>query len=119
MVQQTPKNDVVIETLGALSIALDHDLDDALKLEGTAREVVSKLQKMRKETGLAITDRIELTVHTVDPHLDAALAAFENYIADEVLASNLMRSKPGSDATLLDVDGADLSVSMETIDKSV
>lgn len=119
MVQQTPKNDVVIETLGALSIALDHDLDDALKLEGTAREVVSKLQKMRKETGLAITDRIELTVHTVDPHLDAALAAFENYIADEVLASNLMRSKPGSDATLLNVDGADLSVRMETVDKSV
>ena len=115
LVQQTPKNDVVIETLGALSVALDHDLDEALKLEGSAREVVSRLQKMRKESGLAITDRIALTVYTSDVQLNAALEEFESYISDEVLASTLERSSVAIEAFEINIDGARLDVRMETV----
>ena len=61
LVNQTPKADVVIETKDALSVALDHRLNESLIQEGLAREVVSKLQRMRKEIGLNITDRISLS----------------------------------------------------------
>ena len=101
--------------MGALSVALDHDLDEALVLEGTAREVVSKLQKLRKESGLAITDRIKLTVHTTDAQLRTALNTFGHYIAEEVLAEDLVDSGERIDGVELNIDGADLSVSVETV----
>ena len=80
---------------GGWAVALDLDLDDDLRREGLARELVRALNELRKERGLAIADRVRLTLSGPDT-VGAALAAHGPWIAGEVLA-----------VELLWVDGAD------------
>src|SRR5690606_6473624 len=63
-----------------ISIELDCTLDDALVAEGLAREVVSRIQKTRKELGLHVTDRINIA-YDAAPELATAIAAHVDYIA--------------------------------------
>jgi isoleucyl-tRNA synthetase len=56
-------------------VALDTHLDEALAAEGLAREVTSRLQQLRRDTGLAVTDRIAVAWQTDDPKLAAAIEA--------------------------------------------
>ena len=60
----------------------------ALRAEGMAREVVSRVQRLRKEAGLAVSDRIRLAVAAPD-EVQAALRAHEAWIAGEVLATEV------------------------------
>lgn len=111
-VTRTPKGDVVIATEGALTVALDVELDTALVREGLAREVTSKVQRLRKDTGLEVTDRIKLTWHTDDAELLTALNEFGGYIATETLADPFT-VRPTSDPTAVDIDGRTLNVYLE------
>ncbi|MGB0647251.1 MAG: DUF5915 domain-containing protein, partial [Bradymonadia bacterium] len=115
LVNQTPKEDVVIETKDALSVALDHRLNESLIQEGLAREVVSKLQRMRKEIGLDITDRISLSVVCDNVELRQALVTFEDYIKDEVLADQFEFDSTHSDSALIEIDGKTLQVLMRKL----
>lgn len=81
--------DVVVMSLGNLTVALDTELDDDLKDEGLMRETVSQLQRLRKEKELAVTDRIELKLSTDNVELLRALTHHQIYIAAELLAENL------------------------------
>lgn len=65
--------------------ALDPTVTRELRLEGLARELVSRIQRFRKESGLAVSDRIRLVVGA-DAEVQEAVAAFKKWIADEVLA---------------------------------
>ena len=112
LVTRAPKGDVVIETDGPLTVALDTDLDDALRSEGLAREVTSRLQRLRKETGLAVTDRIRVTLATDALELRAALQAQRDYVAAEVLATTLDLVSGAAGDHEIDVDGHPLSVSL-------
>jgi isoleucyl-tRNA synthetase len=67
---------------GALSVALDTELDDELLREGRARELVHRLNAIRREAGLELTDRIALTLREAD----ADLLAHKEWIARETLA---------------------------------
>ncbi|MGI6496138.1 MAG: isoleucine--tRNA ligase [Kiritimatiellia bacterium] len=69
---------------GAVTLALDTRLDDALVAEGLARELVSRIQAMRKEADLEVTDRIAVDVHA-DAALVAAARLHADYIRDETL----------------------------------
>ncbi len=91
IVRRDPAPDVVIETEGAIIVALDTELDDALVAEGIARELVSAVQKLRRDQGLEVTDRIALALHTDDEALRRALDAQEGWIAGEVLATSVDR----------------------------
>ena len=73
---------------GGWAVALDLDLDDDLRREGLARELVRALNELRKERGLAIADRVRLTLSGPDA-VGAALAAHGPWIAGEVLAVEL------------------------------
>ncbi len=107
LVTRTPRGDVVIQTEGALTVALDTELDDALRQEGLARDAIRRLQTLRKDSGLEFTDRITLRLHSDDPDLAAALAAHRDYLAEELLATALTLSAgPGGEA--LDLDGRPL-----------
>ena len=70
---------------GNLTVALEVELTPELKKEGMARELINRIQNLRKETGLEITDRIKVTVA---PHNEthAAIEAFGDYIKGQVLA---------------------------------
>jgi isoleucyl-tRNA synthetase len=69
----------------ALTVALSTELDDELLLEGRVLDRIHQLNTMRKEAGLALTDRIRVTL----PESDADLGRHEDWIKDEVLATEL------------------------------
>lgn len=112
IVTREPKDDVVIATEGPLTVALDVELDDELRQEGLAREITSKVQRLRKDLGLAITDRIKLTWQTDDAEVLAALTAHGAYIAQETLAGPFTY-RPESAPHAVDIDGRPLLIYLE------
>ena len=77
-----------VEAEAGHAVALQLELDDELRREGLAREIVHAVQNARKEAGLEITDRIDLTLGG-DPDLLAAARAHQDYLAGEVLATSV------------------------------
>ncbi len=113
IVNRTARGDVVIETAGALTVALETALDAALIAQGQAREVVSRVQKLRKDVGLAVTDRIALQVWCQDERLADALDAFRDYLAEEVLAVRIDLFRFPAPEAALALDGVPLSINIE------
>ena len=70
---------------GAITIALEVELTEELKNEGMAREIINRVQNIRKDKGLEITDRIHISIQP-NPQTDAAIATFGDYIKTQVLA---------------------------------
>jgi len=91
------------------AVALDLQLDDALRREGSARELIRSLNDLRKEVGLAIADRIDLQLAT-DDTLWAAVEEHQDYIKSEVLAVSLERAEDGEHEIF--VDGTPVRVSL-------
>jgi isoleucyl-tRNA synthetase len=87
----------------ALDTAIDHDL----RMEMLARESVSKIQNMRKELGLEVTDTVTVTVRTGSRFFREALETHFTYITAEVLAESLgfSESVPQEKDNSLDVNG--------------
>ncbi len=73
---------------GALTVALDVNLSQELINEGIARELINRIQNLRKETGLEVTDKIEIFVQQHDEITEAILNNYD-YICSETLASKL------------------------------
>jgi len=78
----------LVSSTGGVTVALDISLDDALKGEGLARELVNRVQNLRKDAGLEVTDRIALTVDAA-PEVEAVMKDNLDYIADETLANEV------------------------------
>ena len=93
-----------VEREGAHAVALDLAIDDDLREEGYAREIVHAVQNARKQAGLVVEDRIALSLDG-DRSLIAAADAHRDYIAGETLAVQLAA---GEDATA-SADGMDYS----------
>ena len=96
-----------VEAEAGHAVALQLELDDDLRREGLAREIVHAVQNARKAAGLEITDRIALNL-TGDPDLLAAAQAHQDYLAGEVLATSV--SYDGSDGAEAKIDGRDLKI---------
>jgi isoleucyl-tRNA synthetase len=77
-----------VASKGALTVALDINVTADLQQEGIAREFVNKLQKVRKENGFEVTDRIDVQVAATNG-IKESLAKFNNYICAEILADKL------------------------------
>ena len=103
---------VVLDSDGPITVGLDTDLDDALIAEGLAREVTSRIQRLRKDKGLSITDRITLMLSTTSDVLRAALAEHGEAIADEVLATSLA-VVDAAEGDKIDIDEHALVVSLQ------
>jgi isoleucyl-tRNA synthetase len=74
---------------GNLTVALEVELNDELRKEGMARELINRIQNIRKEKGFEIIDRINVTVAPNDKS-DAAICSYGEYIKGQVLADNLV-----------------------------
>ena len=83
---------------GPYGVALDIEITPGLRSEGTAREIVRAVQDLRKESGLAVEDRIVLWIDPAAPAVAAALDGFERSIAEEVLATEVHRSIDAPDS---------------------
>jgi len=79
----------VISTEGNLTIALDVTVTPELKAEGIARDIVNRVQNLRKESGLEVTDRIRLFIHPLE-EIKTAIDTNYNYICSETLADEIV-----------------------------
>ena len=79
----------LVSNEGNLTVALEVELTDDLRREGMARELINRIQNLRKESGLEITDRI---VVSIDPHkeTDEALETFGDLVRQQVLANEIV-----------------------------
>ncbi|MCG9881191.1 MAG: class I tRNA ligase family protein, partial [Bacteroidia bacterium] len=101
-----------VANLGALTVALDIHLNDELTTEGIAREIVSKLQNLRKESGLDLSDRVELKIIEV-PYIKSAINQFKNYICSEILANDIQVVTELNDGSELVIDEISIQVKIE------
>ena len=105
-----PLDGYQVERSGTHAVALNLELDDELRREALAREVVHAVQAARKNAGLNVEDRIALTLGGDGQLLDAA-RAHEGYLARETLATSL--SYDGPDGAAADIEGRQLRISVE------
>jgi isoleucyl-tRNA synthetase len=112
--------ELVVQEEGGFFVAIDSTVSPELRAEGLARELISRVQRMRKESGFAVSDRIVLTV-AGDGDLRAVIDAHGAWIADEVLATELVFSdvKDAQAATqsmhAIDLDGITAYVAITRI----
>ncbi|AZJ33336.1 Isoleucyl-tRNA synthetase [Tenacibaculum mesophilum] len=86
-----------------LTVALDVTINDELRKEGVARELVNRIQNARKDTGLEVTDKIKLTILQADDLKESVLAN-ENYIKAETLTNELVFVDVLSNGTEIEFD---------------
>jgi isoleucyl-tRNA synthetase len=103
-----PLDGYEVEAEAGHAVALQLELDDELRREGLAREIVHAVQNARKAAGLEITDRIDLTL-TGDPDLLAAAQAHQDYLTSEVLATSVSYDEESNGAAAK-IDGRELSI---------
>jgi isoleucyl-tRNA synthetase len=101
-----------------ITVALDVTLDDELIAEGTARELVNRIQNLRKSSGLNVTDRIHVKVEALEG-IEAAIQKFGEYIRTETLALTLISFAPKSPEGDLNftkvewMDGEEIGIAIE------
>jgi isoleucyl-tRNA synthetase len=99
-----------VEREGSHAVALDLALDEELRREGLAREVVHAIQAARKDAGLAVEDRIALALEG-DEEILAAVRDHEGYVAGEVLATEVAYAVADG-ASVARVDGRELRIAV-------
>lgn len=99
---------------GRLTVALDITVTDELRKEGLARELVNRIQNLRKSNGFDITDKVAVTILSSD-EMDEAIEEFNTYIANQILAASIEITDVISDATVLDFEDFKLSVRVEKV----
>lgn len=101
------KEGMQAEATSRVVVLLDTEITETLKIEGYAREIIRAIQEMRKQKDFHVSDRITIYYATATPLLQSAFNFFGNMIADEVLATELVRGDVIHDAEgdTLDIDG--------------
>ena len=94
---------------GSLTVALDITITPELAAEGNAREFVNRIQKIRKEGGFELTDRVKVTVSEADG-LKESLTKYKDYICAEILADELEFSSTKIDGISIDINEVFLNV---------
>jgi isoleucyl-tRNA synthetase len=100
-----------VEAAGTHAVALNLELDDALRREGLAREVVHAVQNARKAAGLNVEDRIALTLGGDGELLDA-VRANEDYVTGETLATSLSYDGAGGSGETTAIEGWSLTIAV-------
>ncbi len=109
VVERTAREETVVETGVDFAVALDTHVSDELLLEGMARELISRVQKMRRDAALDVTDRITLTWSSDDAVINSAIATHEPEIAAEVLAVSI--AEDGEElGESFEIDGRTVSI---------
>ena len=99
----------LVTTEGKLTVAMDITLTDELRKEGLARELVNRIQNIRKDSGFEVTDKIRVTFEK-NEMVGAAIASFRDYITTQVLAVEILETENLTDPAVQDLDLDDLTV---------
>jgi isoleucyl-tRNA synthetase len=111
-------SDWVVQADGPYVVALDPVLTPDLEQEGLAREVVNRIQRLRKEADYEYTTRIELSVSGA-PEVVGAVEAFQGYVTGETLARNLVLGSALDDAEItreVDIEGRAVTLALRRHD---
>ncbi len=116
LVDRASREGTVVDTLDGVTVALDVTLDDALRLEGLARELVNRIQGLRKEQEFDLDDRIQVQIGC-DGLLADALKVHWGLISDEVLATGEApdTSVTPGEGKAFDVDGMSASIEIARV----
>ncbi len=93
----------LVASEGKLTVALDITVTDELRAEGVARELINRIQNIRKESGFEVTDKIRVEIEA-KPAVEQALAKFSDYIASQTLAVGVKAAAAPSGAVVVDSD---------------
>jgi isoleucyl-tRNA synthetase len=94
---------------GTLTVALEVELTDELRQEGMAREIINRVQNIRKESGLEITDRINIVL-APNAEVEKSVSVFGDYIKTQVLADNIEIA--ANDGTEVEFDDFKLNITI-------
>ena len=100
----------LVSNEGNLTVALEIELNDELRNEGMARELISRIQNLRKETGLEITDRIHVKLSS-NEKVEKAVVGFADYIKSQVLALDLIVAP--NNGNEIEIDDVKINVQIE------
>ena len=90
---------------GNITVALDITLTESLKQEGIAREIVNRIQNLRKDLGFEVTDKITISMDEhADEVIQQAIQSFSGYIQEEVQAQSIQTTQILTDAQVLAID---------------
>ncbi|HSI75747.1 MAG TPA: isoleucine--tRNA ligase [Lunatimonas sp.] len=104
-----------VATERGLTVALDVTVTEVLKQEGIARDLVNRVQNMRKDMGLDVQDKIHITLANQSEEIDTAIRAFAGYIQTETQALELTFVRELPEGKLLDMDEFELTVLVEKV----
>jgi len=102
----------MVASRNAFTVALDVSLTPELENEGNARELVNRIQKIRKDQDLELTDRINVEIQS-DPELDGAFTEFNAYICAEILANNLEFASTLTTKERVEINEKEIYISIE------
>ncbi len=102
----------LVASENGLTVALDINITDNLKKEGLSRDMVNRIQNLRKDKGFEVQDKIAVIYRTPDETMNKALADFGDYIKTETLAVSLTSDTPASPEKF-DIDGIEIDVQIE------
>ena len=101
----------MVASRNTLTVALDVVVSPALEQEGNARELVNRVQKIRKDLDLELTDRIIVEIQS-DPELDDAFTQFNAYIRAEILADHVLLKTGLSEGLDTEINGKTLKINV-------
>jgi len=100
-----------IASKGNLTVALDITITQVLQNEGNARELINRIQNLRKESGFELTDKIIVTIGE-NAELQPSLLEFKHYICREILAEDLLFLPAFTSETTVEVNDVSLNISI-------
>ncbi|MEM6829164.1 MAG: class I tRNA ligase family protein, partial [Bacteroidota bacterium] len=103
----------LVASEGGLTVALDVTLTEDLKKEGLSRDVVNRIQNLRKDKGLEVQDKITIAYFTGNDMMNNAIQSFEEYIKVETQALSLSSVGDDHNSETFDIDGIELKVQIE------
>ena len=103
----------MVASRGVLTVALDVSMTPELEMEGNARELVNRIQKIRKDLNLELTDRIIVEIQS-DSELDPAFTQFNPYICAEILADHILLKHGLSEGIDTEINGKTLKINLIT-----
>lgn len=104
-----------VASANGITVALDVTLTEELKQEGIARDLVNRIQNLRKDMGLEVQDKITIAVAKGNAVVDEALVSFADYIQSETQALELSVVENLDGGVALDMDEFELSVKVEKV----
>ena len=102
----------LVASENGLTVALDITITGDLKKEGLSRDMVNRIQNLRKDKGFEVQDKIAVKYSTDDATMNDALADFGEYIKTETLAVSLTSQETNS-PDKFDIDGIEIDVEIE------